>query len=207
MKMKTVTVFGAGGHARVVIDAWRTTGGEVDRCIIDGPDALPADIGGVRAQRFDWSEPVPSPVHVAIGENGTRSRISERLIAAGATIVSIHHQTAVIARDSRIGSGGFVAAGAVLGPGAELAEGVIANHCCIIDHNCRVGAWSHVAPNATLGGDVQIGRLCLIGAAAVILPGVSVGDGATVGAGAVVITDIAPGLVVAGVPARPLARR
>jgi acetyltransferase-like isoleucine patch superfamily enzyme len=41
-----------------------------------------------------------------------------------------------------------------------------------------------------------------IGVNAVILPGVTVGKGAIVGAGAVVTVDVAPGAIVAGVPAR-----
>jgi acetyltransferase-like isoleucine patch superfamily enzyme len=46
-----------------------------------------------------------------------------------------------------------------------------------------------------------------IGTGAVILGGVRIGAGALVGAGAVVTADVAPGALVAGVPARASARR
>jgi acetyltransferase-like isoleucine patch superfamily enzyme len=42
---------------------------------------------------------------------------------------------------------------------------------------------------------------------AIILPGVRVGRGAVVGAGSVVTKDVAPGVVVAGNPARPIRER
>jgi UDP-2-acetamido-3-amino-2,3-dideoxy-glucuronate N-acetyltransferase len=45
-----------------------------------------------------------------------------------------------------------------------------------------------------------------IGSGAVILCGLTIGEGARIGAGAVVVGDVAAGAVVAGVPARPLAR-
>ncbi len=45
---------------------------------------------------------------------------------------------------------------------------------------------------------------CDLGVGAIVLPGVTVGRAAQVGAGAVVTRDVAPGAVVAGVPARPL---
>ena len=49
-------------------------------------------------------------------------------------------------------------------------------------------------------------RRATLGSGAVILGGVTVGEGALVGAGAVVTRDVAPNEVVAGNPARPLAR-
>lgn len=48
----------------------------------------------------------------------------------------------------------------------------------------------------------RVGRRASIGSNATILCGISIGEGATVGAGAVVTRDVAPGDVVAGVPAR-----
>jgi maltose O-acetyltransferase len=55
-------------------------------------------------------------------------------------------------------------------------------------------------------GTVRIGNRCWIGAKAVILKDVELGDGCVVAAGAVVTRSVAPGQVVAGVPARPVSR-
>ncbi|MBI1816457.1 MAG: acyltransferase [Deltaproteobacteria bacterium] len=48
---------------------------------------------------------------------------------------------------------------------------------------------------------LRIGAGAYIGAGATVLPGVTIGAAAIVGAGAVVVRDVAPGTVVAGVPA------
>ena len=71
-----------------------------------------------------------------------------------------------------------------------------------MDHDCVVGAFSHIAPQASLGGASKIGKVVLIGAGAVVLPGIAVGDYAVVGAGAIVTKDVAAGMVVIGNPAR-----
>lgn len=53
-------------------------------------------------------------------------------------------------------------------------------------------------------GEVRIGERALIGAGAVILPGVEVGADAQVAANSLVVEDVQPGATVAGVPAEPL---
>lgn len=55
-------------------------------------------------------------------------------------------------------------------------------------------------------GDVHIGERAMVGAGAIILPGVTVGDGAQVAANSLVVEDVPPGETVAGVPAAPLRR-
>ncbi len=49
---------------------------------------------------------------------------------------------------------------------------------------------------------VRLERGCYLGAGCLVLPGVTVGARAVVASGAVVTRDVAPGTVVAGVPAR-----
>ena len=138
--------------------------------------------------------------HIAIGNNLAREKEAgwwghERL-------ASVVHPAALVSRFGNVACGCFVAAGAVIGPTATVGPGVIVNHGAIVDHDVDVGAFSHIAPNVTLGGHVKIGRRVLMGAGATVLPSMVVGDDVTVGAGSVVNEHLmAPG-VYAGIPAR-----
>ena len=56
-------------------------------------------------------------------------------------------------------------------------------------------------------GAVRIGKHAIVGANAVILPGVTIGEGAVVGANTLVARDCAPWTIHVGSPARPLRER
>jgi acetyltransferase-like isoleucine patch superfamily enzyme len=59
-------------------------------------------------------------------------------------------------------------------------------------------------PEPNPGDGITIGRNVFIGTGAVILPGTNIGDDAAIGAGAVVKGQIAPGMTVAGNPAKEI---
>jgi sugar O-acyltransferase (sialic acid O-acetyltransferase NeuD family) len=200
-------LFGAGGHARVVLDAATRSGqwGAVLAC--DRNDAvctgellpgvailklpgLPAALGQTGA------------LHVSIGHNASRQ--CEAVALGLERLVTVVHPEASVSPHAVVAAGCFIAAQSVLAPGAQLGTGVIINHAAVVDHDVRVGDFSHVAPGAVLGGAAKMGARVLIGAGAVVLPGVSVCDDAVIGAGAVVSADVlTPGTWV-GVPARRL---
>lgn len=53
-------------------------------------------------------------------------------------------------------------------------------------------------------GRVRVGERAMVGAGAIILPGVHVGEGAQVAANSLVVEDVPAGETVAGVPAEPV---
>jgi maltose O-acetyltransferase len=87
------------------------------------------------------------------------------------------------------------------GGGVAIEDGAwIANGVSIISETHPTDVeW--IGDHPLVLAPVHIGRNAWIGARAVILPGVRLGERCVVGAGAVVTRDVAPGVIVAGVPA------
>ncbi|MGH7634357.1 MAG: acetyltransferase, partial [Gemmatimonadaceae bacterium] len=78
----------------------------------------------------------------------------------------------------------------------------IVNTAASVDHDCDLADGVHVACGAHLAGHVRVGRGAWIGIGAVVRERVTIGAGAMIGAGAVVVSDVPPGVLAFGVPAR-----
>src|SRR5689334_7613907 len=154
MPIDLLIILGAGGHAKVVYDAVMQAGLAARVEIRDDNPALAgATLLGLPVQ--STSDIVAKAcVHIAVGRNGPRAEIAKRLEDARCRLTTVIHPRAVLSPHASIGVGSLVAALAVVGPAAALGKCVIINHGSVVDHDCTLGSWVHIAPNATLGGNV-----------------------------------------------------
>ena len=208
-----VVGIGAGGHARVVLDILRRSGGYEVIGLLDWNRVLHGTfVDGVKVLGDDseLATLMNDGVRGAfIGVGGvasasSRRRLCELVEGLGLEFVSAIHPAATIAETARIGRGVTIMAGALVNAGAIIGDNVIVNTGAIVEHEVELGDHVHVACGATLAGGVKVEPEAHIGMAAAVLQGVRVGRGAVVGAGAVVLRDVAAGAVVGGVPAREL---
>jgi serine O-acetyltransferase len=98
---------------------------------------------------------------------------------------------------------------AQLGEGTELGYGgigVVVHQDTVVGRHCLISQQVTIGGRSGVEGVPRIGDYVRIGAGAKILGNITIGDFAVVGANAVVLKDVAPGAIVAGVPARELRR-
>lgn len=203
---KRLFLFGASGHAKVVIDLVERSGAQIE-CMFDddpglhGKRLMRYEVVGGREALLARSQSAGAGI-VAIGANPARRAVAAWLAAQGFGFAAARHPGAHIARDVRLGEGTVVMAGAVINPDSEAGLHCIVNTAASVDHDCRLGDGVHLAPGARLCGGVTVGAWAFIGAGAVVVPGRQIGADAIIAAGAVVLADVPAGAVVAGNPAR-----
>lgn len=204
-------VLGAGGHAKVLVDALISAGLTVRGLT----DAVPAKAGtavlgvpvlGEDKEVFAFA---PDAVRLVNGIGSVRVPVLRRKLfesfkKSGYFFERVVHASAIIAPDVAMAEGAQIMAGVVLQVGCRIGENVIINTRAAVDHDCVIGNHAHVSPGAILCGNVEVGEGSHIGAGATVIQGVRIGQGCMVAAGAVVIRDIPAGATVAGVPARVL---
>ncbi|MBP2099170.1 2,3,4,5-tetrahydropyridine-2,6-dicarboxylate N-acetyltransferase [Enterococcus rivorum] len=119
---------------------------------------------------------------------------------------------AIIRDQVEIGDNAVIMMGAVINIGAVIGAGTMVDMGVILGGRATVGKNCHIGAGTVLAGVIEppsaepvvIEDNVMIGANAVVLEGVRVGEGAVVAAGAIVVNDVAPYTVVAGVPAKKI---
>ncbi|MCH5181470.1 MAG: acetyltransferase [Prevotellaceae bacterium] len=187
-------LYGASGHAKVIIEILEAAGERIDALIDDNP-ALNEVCG--YPVRHDAAG--CSPLIISIGANAVRRRIAATLNARYGTAV---HPSAVVSPRAVIGVGTVVMQGAVLQTSVRVGRHCIVNTGVSVDHECRLGDYVHLSPHATLCGNVQIDEGTWVGAGAIVVQGVHIGRWSVIGAGSVVTKDIPDGVVAYGNPCR-----
>ncbi|MGE3991991.1 acetyltransferase [Pseudorhodoplanes sp.] len=208
-----IVLVGAGGHAKVLLDALAFSGRNVIGLTDVDSRLHGAMVGGAPVLGDDsvLSE-FPASSTRLVNAVGTvdvptgRRLVYERFRALGYAFISIAHPSAIVGNHVEVGNGAQLMAGVILQPGSTVGENAILNTGAQVDHDCVIGAHSHIAPGVTLSGSVRIGECSHLGVGATVIQGVRIGSGCLVAAGAVVVRDVPDGARVAGVPARSLRR-
>lgn len=193
-----ITVYGASGHAKVVIDVIHSNQVVIAEVLDDNKAKDPILGYAVNTPENKAYQDVV----IAIGNNEIRRLIVETINAS--YVKALIHTTAIIGSDVTIGDGTVVMARTIINASVTIGMHCILNSGSIIEHDVTIDDFVHVSPGAIVTGGVHIGEGSQVGAGAVILPCIKIGKNVIIGAGAVVIKDVADNEVVVGNPARAI---
>jgi sugar O-acyltransferase (sialic acid O-acetyltransferase NeuD family) len=194
-----IIIYGAGGHAKAVMEmvqaigAFRIAGIIDDNAALTGNSVLGIPVLGTR-------DVLPQLVEkgVRLAANGVggiidiniRMKLFELLTGYGFAFPILRHPRATVEPSAQIYDGVQVFANAYVGSSAILHEKCMINTGAIVSHDCEIGSFTHIAPGAMLAGHVHVGEKALVGMGVTTMIGIKIGSGARVGNGAVLLADV-----------------
>jgi acetyltransferase-like isoleucine patch superfamily enzyme len=158
---------------------------------------------------------------------GEEVQIGADVMIGGHVVI---HAGAKIGDGARVGDHAQIRDGAVIGAGATVGSYTSVDPGVLVGPGASIQAQCYLSAGTVVEGDVFVGpgvtvtndntmdrhppeqplegallrRACRVGGGVVLCPGVEIGEEAFVAGGAVVVSDVPPRAVVAGVPARHL---
>ncbi len=197
--MNKLIIIGASGHGKVVADIAILNGYNEIMFLDDNPNI--SECAGFRvigtasmAAEFDGD------LFIAVGNGNVRKHLMD--VNSNRYFPILVHPDAVIAKDTTIGDGTVIMAGAVINPSVKMGRGCIINTCASVDHDCEIGDFVHIAVGSHLSGTVKVGNETWIGAGVTVSNNVNICGRCMIGAGAVVIKNIEEKGTYIGVPAK-----
>lgn len=197
---KTIFIYGASGHGKVIAEIIESCGyklgGWIDDRILDN------------ASSWDSFRSVYSDAKIAlgVGDNIIRERLYRKITDAGYSLPVLVHPSAVVSPSAILGEATIVMPLVVINANVSIGDGCIINSGSIIEHDCTIEDFSHISPKAALAGGVRIGHHVHIGIGSSIIQNITIGEHAIIGAGAAVTRDISSHSTCVGVPAKTIKR-
>lgn len=195
MSIEGITLYGAGGHCKVVLDILESNGLKAERIVDDSP-----------AENIFMGLPLSKPdikydkAIITIGNCLVRKKIVEK-ITVNKYLTAIH-PSSIICRNVPVGEGSVIVHGAVVQSSAKIGRHCILNTKASVGHDVIINDFVHVASGATICGGSEIGECTWIGAGTVVKQGIRIGKNCMIGAGSVVVKDIPDNVIAFGNPCK-----
>ena len=210
-----ILVIGSQGHAKVVIDVIEKQAEHKIAGLIDPFRAKKEETLGYKI--LGGEEDIPTILKenkivggvIAIGDNWLRSEVKKKILSISEdfNFVSCIHPSAQIAKDVKIGRGSVVMAGAIINSSSTVGEHCILNNNSSLDHDSVMNDFSSLAPNATTGGNVKIGKFSAISLGANVINNIDIGSHTVIGAGSLVLSNLGNNSLCFGNPAKVIRKR
>ncbi len=192
-------LYGAGGHAKAVLEMAQAIGAfRIAGIVDDNPALTGISVLGIPVLGTRDILPQLAAQGIRLAANGVggiinidiRVKLFELLAGCGFAFPSLRHPRATLEPSAQVEDGVQVFANAYVGSSAILHEKCMINTGAIVSHDCEIGRYTHIAPGCLLAGHVHVGERALVGMGVTTTIGLKIGNGARVGNGAVLLADV-----------------
>jgi sugar O-acyltransferase (sialic acid O-acetyltransferase NeuD family) len=194
-----IILYGAGGHAKTVLEMAQAIGAfRIAGILDDNPELAGKSVLGIPVLGGRELLPGLAQQGIHLAANGVggiinidiRIRLFELLAGYGFAFPILRHPRATVEPSAVLADGVQVFANAYVGSEAVLHERCMVNTSAVVSHDCEIGMYTHIAPGALLAGHVHVGERALVGMGVTTTIGLKIGSGARIGNGAVLLANV-----------------
>ncbi|MDO5035632.1 MAG: NeuD/PglB/VioB family sugar acetyltransferase [Porphyromonas sp.] len=162
-------------------------------------------IGSIRKAKEYVSAHHKTNVFIPLGNNELRFRLFNEFVKCGALTPNFIHPSVIIDPTVKLGRGVYILPSSSIMPFSSIGDFTMISMGVNIAHHTKIGEACFFSQGTNVGASIIVEDLAYCGIASTIMTGVKcVGKNSLIGAGAVVIRDVKPNSIVAGVPAKLL---
>lgn len=184
-------MIGGGGHASVLADILVSQGREI-LAVVSPDDIRQRSVFKGMTQLRNDDDVFAFHKNEVLLVNGigmmpksdVKRKINEHFLSLGYQFETVIADSAFVSSKSIIEPGAQILPMAIVQTGATVGRHTVVNTGALVEHDCCIGAYNHIAPKATLCGQVKTEDNVYIGAGSTVIQGISIGRGSIVGAGA-----------------------
>ncbi|ANU37725.1 acetyltransferase [Vibrio scophthalmi] len=194
---RPIVLIGGGGHASVLVDILRTQNRKILAIVCPDDISQRSAFNGIQHLKQD-DDVLRFPSDDVVLVNGIgmmpkshlKRKLNEYYLSHGYQFETVIAKSAQVSLYAVIESGVQIFAGAIVQAGASVGTHSVINSGAIIEHDCQIGCYNHIAPRATLCGQVTTQDEVYVGAGSTVIQNLKLEQGSIIGAGAIVTENI-----------------
>ena len=200
--MKSLILFGNGGHCKSCIEVIESTGTFRIKGIIVHQNDLSKNfmeykvIGNDKSLDNAFCEDDMGLICIGqIKSAEPRIKLFKMLQEKKIQLATVKSKSSIISKNAIIKIGTIVMHNSIINAGSTIGMNCILNTNSLIEHDAKVGNHSHISTGVILNGGAEIGNECFIGSGVIIREGVRIGDRSIISSGKIVMNDLPFGTI------------
>jgi len=146
-------------------------------------------------------------VVIGIAAPQIKKVIHEKLKDKGFSFPSFISKNTWLSDKVSVGEGVIIYPGVAINYETVVEDFVIMNMNCAIGHNCHISKYCALAPGVNLAGFTKIEECADVGIGVSTKQNILIGANAIIGGQSMLVKDVLPGSIVAGVPAKKIEKK
>ena len=195
--MKSLVLFGNGGHCKSCIEVIETSKEFKIKGIIVHPDNqikkfMNYPVIGDDQNLKECFEKEDQAL-ICVGQIKSplmRIKLYELAIKSKFSLPTIISPNAYVSKHSKIGKGTVVMHRAIINSNSSIGNNCIINSCSLIEHDVKIGDNCHISTGVIINGQSQIGNETFLGSGSIIKNGVSISEKKIISFGSLVSEDL-----------------